>query len=298
VLNSRLATSISIMDKQEKLLKIKRKALEIRKRIIRMVYTAKSGHPGGSLSATDVIASLYFPYRHNLMRTKKEKPNWEDRDYFILSKGHACPALYAALAMRGFFKKSHLAKLRKVGALLQGHAVSKVPGVDASTGSLGQGLSVACGIALSLKLLKKKSFVFSMVGDGECQEGQIWEAANFAVSKKLNNLILFVDHNHKQIMGSDKEVLGRINNLYEKFHSFGWTALKIDGHDLEEIRDTVKAAKKIHRPVAIIMDTIKGKGISFMEQHKNGWHGNPIKPANFKDAMKEIKAAEEALKNE
>ncbi|MFH1450525.1 MAG: transketolase [archaeon] len=286
------------MDQQQKILKIKKKALEIRKRIVHMVYRAGSGHPGGSLSCADVVACLYFPYRFSLLNVKRENPKWEERDYLVLSKGHACPAVYAALAMREFFKKEHLYKLRKVGALLQGHAVSKVPGVDVSTGSLGQGLSVACGIALGLKKLGKNSKVFAIVGDGECQEGQIWEAANFAVSHKLDNLIVFVDHNHKQIMGSDKEVINHINNLRAKFSAFGWDTLAINGHNIEEIIDTTEGAKKLKNPVAIVMDTIKGKGVSVMEKHKNGWHGSPISFKIFRLAMKEFKEEEERLKAE
>ena len=256
-------------------------ACKIRINIIKMLEKSKSGHPGGSLSAADILTVLYFKE----MKIDPSNPRWADRDRFVLSKGHAAPVLYAALAERGFFPMEELDNLRKVDAMLQGHPDMKgTPGVDMTTGSLGQGLSAANGMALAGKIDKKDYRVYSLIGDGECQEGLIWEAAMFASHNKLDNLTVFLDHNGLQIDGTNKEVMN-IEPIDEKFESFGWNVLKIDGHSMKEIIEAIDMAKKTKdKPTLIIAKTSKGKGVSFMEDQV-GWHGTA---PSYEDACKAV----------
>lgn len=257
---------------------------EIRKDIIEEVYSAKSGHPGGALSIADILSVLYF-YEMNI---NPQKPKDENRDRFILSKGHASPALYAVLAEKGYFPKEDLKKFRKLGSYLQGHPDMKhIPGVDMSTGSLGQGLSVANGIAMMSKLDKKGIRVYCLVGDGEIEEGQIWEAAMSAAQYKLDNLCLIVDNNNLQIDGTIEEVMNS-KPIAEKFKSFGFTVMNIDGHDYEEIINAFEVAREIKgKPTVIIAKTIKGKGVSFMENQVD-WHGKAPSEEEYTQAMKEL----------
>lgn len=242
---------------------------EIRKNIIEMIYEAKSGHPGGSLSCADIITFLYF----EKMKVDAKDPKNSERDRFVLSKGHAAPALYAVLAQKGFFPKEELKSLRKLGALLQGHPDSKhILGVDVSTGSLGQGISNSVGMALGLKLDGKKSKVYVVLGDGEIQEGLVWEAAMSAAHYKLDNLVAVLDNNGFQIDGRNEEVMG-VAPLEDKWRSFGWTVITCNGHDYEDLDRAFNEADKAKgTPVMIIAKTVKGKGVSFME-NQAGWHG-------------------------
>ena len=272
-----------------------KKQLEIAAAKIRMgaivgTYNAKSGHPGGSLSIAEIMSYLYF----DKMNIDPANPGMENRDRFVLSKGHAAPALYAALANRGFFPVEELASLRKTGHFLQGHPdMKKVPGVDMSTGSLGQGISAACGMALSAKHRGLDYRVYTIVGDGESEEGQVWEAAMFAAHKKLDNLTAFVDLNHLQIDGTIEEVNSPLP-LDEKFAAFGWHVEVIDGHDLEAIERAVEAGEKSDKPCAIICQTVKGKGVSFME-NVCGWHGVAPNAEEYKTAMAELEQTLAAL---
>lgn len=272
-----------------------KKQLEIAAAKIRMgaivgTYNAKSGHPGGSLSIAEILSYLYF----DKMNIDPANPGMENRDRFVLSKGHAAPALYAALANRGFFPVEELASLRKTGHFLQGHPdMKKVPGVDMSTGSLGQGISAACGMALSAKHRGLGYRVYTIVGDGESEEGQVWEAAMFAAHKKLDNLTAFVDLNHLQIDGTIEEVNSPLP-LDEKFAAFGWHVEVIDGHDLEAIERAVEAGEKSDKPCAIICQTVKGKGVSFME-NVCGWHGVAPNAEEYKTAMAELEQTLAAL---
>ena len=266
-------------------------ANRIRQHIIEGTFHAKSGHPGGSLSATDVITYLYFKE----MKVDPKNPKWEDRDRFVLSKGHAAPALYGALAVRGFFPEDEIPNLRKPQSFLQGHPdMRKVPGVDMSTGSLGQGVSAAVGMALNGKITGKDYRVYSVLGDGEIQEGQVWEAAMFAANRKLDNLTIFIDNNNLQIDGTMEEV----NSPYpipEKFQAFGWNTVEIDGHDFDQIEDAIAQAKRVmDKPTAVIMHTVKGKGVSFME-NQVGWHGVAPNAEQYENAMNELKAQYDAL---
>lgn len=263
---------------------LEQKATEIRKLVVKMIGKAKSGHPGGSLSCADLVAALYF----DVMNVDPKNPQWADRDRFVMSKGHACPTLYAALAMKGYFPMEELDTLRELGSILQGHPYSgKTPGVDVSTGSLGQGLSVANGIALGAKLDGKDYYTYCLMGDGEIEEGQIWEAAMSASHYKLDNMIAFVDYNHLQIDGTIEDVIGNVN-IAGKFEAFGWNTLTINGHDMVEILDAIDRAKAVKGvPTVIIMNTIKGKGVSFME-NQVGWHGTAPSPEQVAQALKEL----------
>ena len=266
-------------------------ANRVRQHIIEGTFNAKSGHPGGSLSAADVITYLYFKE----MKVDPSNPKWEDRDRFVLSKGHAAPALYGALAVKGFFPEDEIKNLRKPTSFLQGHPdMRKVPGVDMSTGSLGQGVSCAVGMALNGKITGKDYRVYSVLGDGEIQEGQVWEAAMFASHKKLDNLTIFIDNNNLQIDGTMEEV----NSPYpipEKFAAFGWNTVEIDGHDFDQIEDAIAQAKSVKdKPTAVIMHTVKGKGVSFME-NQVGWHGVAPNAEQYENAMNELKAQYDAL---
>ena len=260
------------------------KAAEMRRHIIRMIGKAGSGHPGGSLSCADLVAALYF----DVMKVDPSNPKWEDRDRFVMSKGHAAPALYAALAMKGYFPVEELDTLRELGSILQGHPSSKkTPGVDISTGSLGQGLSIANGIALGAKLGGKDFYTYCLMGDGEIEEGQIWEACMTAAHYKLDNVIGFVDYNHLQIDGTIEDVIGNVN-LQEKFTAFGWNVLTIDGHDIAAILEAIETAKATKGvPTMIIMNTVKGKGVSFME-NQVGWHGKAPNAEQVAQALKEL----------
>jgi len=259
-------------------------AKEMRRKIISMLTQAGSGHPGGSLSAADILAELYF----DVMRIDPSNPKWEDRDRLILSKGHAAPALYAALALKGFFPVEELDNLRKLGSRLQGHPdMKKLPGIDMSSGSLGQGLSAANGMALAGRLDNKDYYVYVIMGDGENQEGQVWEAAMFAAHYRLDHVIAFVDHNRLQIDGLITDVMSP-EPLEEKWQSFGWHVQKIDGHNLEQIAAAIAAAKQVkERPSVIIADTIKGKGVSFMENQAS-WHGSACKQQQAEQALSEL----------
>ena len=248
---------------------LKEKAKEIRRSIVSMITEAKSGHPGGSLSATDILTALYF----SEMNIDPANPKMEGRDRFVLSKGHAAPAIYATLAEKGYFSKDELMTLRKFGSRLQGHPdMKKLPGIEISTGSLGQGLSVANGMALNAKMFNENYRTYVILGDGEVQEGQIWEAAMTAAHYKLNNLCAFLDNNNLQIDGNVSEIMG-VEPLDKKWEAFGWNVIKIDGHDFEQILSALDKARECKdKPTMVIAKTIKGKGVSFME-NVCGFHG-------------------------
>lgn len=260
---------------------------KIRIGILDAVFHAQSGHPGGSLSSADIMTVLYF----HVMRINPDNPLWEDRDRFVLSKGHCSPALYATLAEKGFFSKNELKNFRQIDSFLQGHPdMKKVPGVDMSTGSLGQGLSAANGMALAGKLDKKNYRVYTLLGDGEIEEGQIWEAAMAAAHYKLDNLTAFLDYNRLQIDGFINEVMSP-EPVDEKFRSFGWHVILINGHNFSQIISAIDEAKSTKaKPTIIICETTKGKGISFMEG-VGGWHGKAPNEEQYKQAMAELKAA-------
>mgnify|MGYP000011124113 FL=1 len=259
-------------------------ACHVRKNIVKMLTEAGSGHPGGSLSVTDILQVLYFETMH----VDPKDPKKADRDRFVLSKGHCAPALYATLVEKGYFPEEELWHLRKCGAMLQGHPDMKhTPGIDMSTGSLGQGLSCANGMALTAKLDKKDWRVYVVCGDGEIQEGMIWEAAMSAAHYKLDNLTVFVDHNGLQIDGPNNEVM-MVNPIDEKFRAFGWNVLSINGHDYDEIRSALTLAQHTKgRPTVIIAETVKGKGVSFME-NQVGWHGKAPSKEECAEALKEL----------
>lgn len=268
------------MDIQE----LKNKAKEISKDIIEEVYNANSGHPGGSLSIADIMSVLYF----NELKIDEKNPRWEDRDRLVLSKGHCSPALYAALAEKGYFDKENLKSFRKLDSNLQGHPdLNKVPGVDMTSGSLGQGLSVANGIAIAGKIDNKSYRVYCIVGDGEIEEGQIWEAAMTANKYHLDNLCLIVDNNNLQIDGTIEEVMSPYP-IDKKFESFGFHVINIDGHNFEEILQAFEEARNTKgKPTCIVAKTVKGKGVSFME-NQTGWHGKAPNEEQYNQAMKEL----------
>ncbi len=264
---------------------IQEMARKIRRDIIEMLVPAKSGHPGGSLSAADILAALYF----SEMRIDPANPDWPDRDRFILSKGHAAPVLYAALAERGYFPREELTKLRQTGHFLQGHPdMKKVPGVDMSTGSLGQGISVAGGMALAGKIDQKDYRVYCLLGDGELAEGLVWEAAMAAAHYQLDNLLAILDYNGLQIDGRNEEVMNSAP-IAEKWRAFGWNVMEVDGHNIGELMNALELAKNFKgKPTMIIAKTIKGKGVSFMEDQV-GWHGNAPSPEQAEVALAELK---------
>ena len=269
---------------------LKETAVEIRKGIVTAVHSAASGHPGGSLSAADIFTYLYFEE----MNIDPKDPKKEDRDRLVLSKGHVAPGLYATLAQRGYFPKEDLKTLRHTGSYLQGHPDMKhIPGVDMSSGSLGQGLSAAVGMALAGKMKKKDYRVYAVTGDGEIQEGQIWEAAMFAGARKLDNLVI-VDNNNLQIDGAVSDVCSPYP-IDKKFEAFNFHVINIDGNDFDEIRAALKEARETKgMPTAIIAKTIKGKGVSFMEDQA-GWHGKAPNDEEYRIAMDELEKAGEAL---
>lgn len=270
-----------------KLEMLKEKALNIRLGALEGIYSASSGHPGGSLAIADILSYLYF----SEMNVNPENPADPDRDRLVLSKGHTAPALYAALAEKGYFDKSLLSTLRKFGSILQGHPDMKhIPGIDMSTGSLGQGFSAANGIALAGKIDKKDYRVYAILGDGESEEGQIWEAAMFGAHYKLDNLCAIVDNNGLQIDGKVTEVMNP-TPLDEKFLAFDWNVYTIDGHNFDEIADALENAKAVKgKPTAIIANCVKGKGVSFME-NQVGWHGSAPNKEQYEQAIAELKAS-------
>ena len=267
--------------------KLQKIAAEIRLGALEGVHAAASGHPGGSLSIAEIVAYLYFKE----MNIRPEDPRWADRDRFVLSKGHTAPALYAALALKGFFPRAELAKLRQVESFLQGHPDMKIiPGVDMSTGSLGLGISAACGMALAAKVDKKKYRVYTIVGDGESEEGQVWEAAVFAAHYKLDNLCVILDWNGLQIDGPVTEVMNPTPHD-TKFEAFGFHVISVDAHDLEALEKAFEEAKTVKgKPTAIIAKSVKGKGVSYME-NQVGWHGSAPKDEQYEQAVAEINAA-------
>jgi transketolase len=256
----------------------------IRRDIIRMIYAAQSGHPGGALSATDIVTALYFHF----MRVDPRDPRWPDRDRFLLSKGHACPVWYAALAEKGFFPVEELKTLRQINGRLQGHPdMLKTPGVDMTTGSLGQGLSIAVGMALGLRLDGRDARVYVILGDGELNEGQIWEAAMAAAKYGLDHLLAIVDYNDLQLDGYCHDVMP-IEPLADKWRAFNWQVAEIDGHDMHQILAAIEGAQHTEgRPTVIIAHTVKGKGVSFMENDCD-WHGRAPNEAQYRQAMAEL----------
>lgn len=260
-------------------------ACKVRKGIIEGVYNAKSGHPGGSLSIADLLTYLYF----EKMNVNSSDPEDPDRDRFVLSKGHCAPALYAVLALKGYFSDKELKSLRHIGAMLQGHPCIHTKGIDMSSGSLGQGISAACGMALAGKLDGKSYKVYTVLGDGEVEEGQVWEAAMFAAHKNLDNLIAVVDNNGLQIDGPISEVCSP-EPITDKFAAFGWHVITMDAHDFDSIEKAFAEADTISgKPVAIIQKSIKGKGVSFMENQVS-WHGSAPNKEQYEQAMKELDA--------
>ena len=270
--------------------KLELNACKVRMGIIEGVHSAKSGHPGGSLSCADILTYLYFAK----MNIDPKNPKMENRDRFVLSKGHAAPALYSVLANRGYFDTELLNTLRQIGSILQGHPDMKhIPGVDMSTGSLGQGISAAVGMALSAKHFGNDFKVYTVLGDGELEEGQVWEAAMFAANKGLSNLTAFVDYNNLQIDGTIEEV-NSAAPIDKKFEAFNWHTIIIDGHDFDQIEAALNEAETVDKPVAIIAKTVKGKGVSFME-NQVGWHGSAPNDEQYGQAMSELKATLESL---
>lgn len=282
-----------MLSKQE-LITLKMHATDIRMGAINAVYSAAAGHPGGSLSIADALAYLYFKH----LNIRPEDPKWQGRDRVVLSKGHCSPALYSALAYRGYFDVEELKGFRKLGHFLQGHpSLKSVPGVDMSTGSLGQGISAACGIAIAAKMTGAPYRTYAIVGDGEMQEGEVWEAIMFAGDKKLDNLCMLVDYNKIQISGRVSEVLD-IAPIGEKLRAFGWHVVEIDGHNMQAIDDAMTEAKATPgMPTAVVLNTIKGKGVSYMEDtHK--WHGSAPKEAQYLQAMEELSSVKKALEEQ
>lgn len=272
------------MEKQTKK-ELEQIACRVRIGIIEGVHAAKSGHPGGSLSIAEILTYLYFKQ----MKIDPANPRWPERDRLVLSKGHAAPALYAVLAERGYFDRSELLRLRHIGSMLQGHPDMKhIPGVDMSAGSLGQGISAACGMALSAKHFGDSYRVYTILGDGEIEEGQVWEAAMFAANKGLSNLTAFVDLNHLQIDGTIEEV-NSAEPVDRKFEAFRWHVITIDGHDFGQIEAALREAEASDKPTAIIANTVKGKGVSYMENAVN-WHGAAPNDELYETAMNELKA--------
>lgn len=264
--------------------KLRSIAVRIRRHIIEMTHRARSGHPGGSMSSVEILTALYFA----IMRIDPARPDWEHRDRFVLSKGHASPVLYAALALRGYFPEEELSGFRRIDSMLQGHPDMKgTPGVEMSSGSLGLGFSAACGMAAAAKLDKKDCRVYALIGDGEAQEGIIWEASMAAAHYRLDNLTAFLDHNGLQIDGRNEEVIS-VEPLTAKWRAFGWEVLQVDGHSFEQITTAVERAKGIKgRPTIIIARTVKGKGVSYMED-KAEWHGKAPGDEDRDIALKEL----------
>lgn len=268
-----------------KVIFLKQKANELRKNILTMIYTAKSGHPGGSLSLAEILSVLYY----DEINIDPKNPQWVERDRVILSKGHCCPAIYSILAMKGYFDMEVLGTLRQIGSILQGHPyMIKVPGIDMTTGSLGQGLSAAVGMAIGAKANGFKSRVFVILGDGETNEGQVWEAVMSASKYKLDNLIAIIDKNSLQNDDFTCKIMP-MEPMEDKWVAFGWHVIKTDGHDVEKLLETFKQVKNVKgKPVCIIAETVKGKGISFME-NVCSWHGTPPDDEQYRSAMEELR---------
>lgn len=283
---------VLILLSDKRITELKLTAANVRKHVLTGVHAAKSGHPGGSLSISDVLTLLYF----EVMNVSPETKDSPDRDRFVLSKGHCAPALYGVLAERGFFPKDDIKTLRKTGSYLQGHPDMKgIPGVDMSSGSLGQGISAANGMALAGKMDKKDYRVYTILGDGELEEGQVWEAAMYAAHYKLDNLIAFVDFNGLQIDGDISKVMSPLP-IDEKFSAFGWNVAVCDAHDFNALLDSINKAKEVKgKPSVIILKSVKGKGVSFMENNA-AWHGSAPNDEQFEIAIKEIDAQIERIK--
>jgi len=268
---------------KNKIKTLENQANSIRKLIIKMLAEAGSGHPGGSLSSTEIITCLYF----DVMRHNPKEPQWLDRDKFHLSKGHCCPAVYAALSLCGYFPQEELMKLRKLGSLLQGHPDRRTPGIEVASGSLGQGLSVSLGMALAARIDKKDSRIYCLMGDGEIQEGNIWEAAMAAAHYKVDNLCGIVDYNQFQIDGKTEEIMN-LEPIVNKWEAFGWHVIQCNGHSIEELLSAFEQAKSVkQKPTVIIAHTVKGKGVSFMEGVVD-FHGRAPSEEERKIALKEL----------
>ncbi len=268
-----------------KIKELEQKALELRKTALTMIFKAQSGHPGGSLSAADILAALYFGF----MNINPDDPKWPERDRFVLSKGHVCPILYSALLHRGYMDMKHVETLRKQGSIFQGHPdMKRCPGIDISTGSLGQGISCAVGMALAGKRDNKDYITYTLLGDGECNEGQVWEAAQSANKYELDNLIVFIDNNGLQNDGFTNDIMPT-RDLKEKFEAFGFQAVRINGHNMAEIVKSIEYMKnqKNKKPKCIVCDTIKGKGVSFMENIAS-WHGVAPNQEEYTQALTEL----------
>lgn len=263
--------------------RLEEQAVQLRRAIVEMIHAAKAGHPGGSLSAVDMITALYF----HVMRIDPQNPRWEDRDRFVLSKGHACPALYAALARRGFFDPKHLTTLRQYHSILQGHPdMNKTPGIDISSGSLGNGLAIGVGMAMSGRLHHQDYMTYVMLGDGEVQEGMVWEAAMAAHHHDLGNLVAIVDCNGVQINGWVNEIM-TVEPLADKWRAFGWNVVEVNGHNMKDLLTVLHTAKTMRHPTVILMRTVKGRGVSFMEDDCK-WHGNSPSDEELVQAILEI----------
>lgn len=263
--------------------RLEEQAVQLRRDIVEMIHAAKAGHPGGSLSAVDMITALYF----HVMRIDPQNPRWEDRDRFVLSKGHACPALYAALARRGFFDPKHLTTLRQYHSILQGHPdMNKTPGIDISSGSLGNGLAIGVGMAMSGRLHHQDYMTYVMLGDGEVQEGMVWEAAMAAHHHDLGNLVAIVDCNGVQINGWVNEIM-TVEPLADKWRAFGWNVVEVNGHNMKDLLTVLHTAKTMRHPTVILMRTVKGRGVSFMEDNCK-WHGNSPSDEELVQAILEI----------
>jgi transketolase len=282
---------MTIDDPQAVIEHLRRKCLDVRRDIVEMIYAGGSGHPGGSLSAVEMLTALYF----HVMRIRPEEPDWAERDRFVLSKGHAAPALYAVLAERGFFPRAELATFTAPGTRLQKHIdMHRVPGTELSTGSLGQGLSVAVGMALADQIDGKDRRVYVLIGDGESQEGQVWEAAMAAAQLRLNNLIVFLDYNRCQVDGYLPDICN-LEPVAEKWKSFGWHVQQLDGHDLAQILGALARAQTSSQgPHMLIANTVKGKGISYME-NQLAWHSRSLTEEDYRIAMRELDAAQDSL---
>ena len=263
--------------------RLEEQAVQLRRDIVEMIHAAKAGHPGGSLSAVDMITALYF----HVMRIDPQNPRWEARDRFVLSKGHACPALYAALARRGFFDPKHLTTLRQYHSILQGHPdMNKTPGIDISSGSLGNGLAIGVGMAMSGRLHHQDYMTYVMLGDGEVQEGMVWEAAMAAHHHDLGNLVAIVDCNGVQINGWVNEIM-TVEPLADKWRAFGWNVVEVNGHNMKDLLTVLHTAKAMRHPTVILRRTVKGRGVSFMEDDCK-WHGNSPSDEELVQAILEI----------
>jgi transketolase len=279
-----MTTATDSATRADRVEKLEAKARELRYQILTMIHHVQSGHPGGSLSAADIVTALYF----DIMRIDPKIPRWPERDRFVLSKGHACPVLYGALALRGYFPVEELLTLRQFESRLQGHPVKdKAPGIEATTGSLGQGISMAVGMAMEGKFLRKEYRVYTLLGDGEIQEGQVYEAAQAARKFGLDNLIAIVDNNQVQNDGFTRDVMP-VEDVEARFRAFGWQTKRIDGHDMPTVLAALEEARDFTgKPFCVIADTVKGRGVSFMELDR-AWHGKAPNDAEYEKAVREV----------